>query len=307
MRLSTFRSIKTAIGLALVASAALLALPAAAQPTKAPQMSTPTITCGEKTPVSLEIVFTAGSPTGAPAGFSLQWMTLADWQANDDMWFLSSDPDLCKGSFSGNAFGHFYNVPAGTSTSLIVGDLLFDNPGASTNCLDPLVCDTKYIFRAFSHANSKFKRSDFSSDLVCKTKPCTQNQGCTFTQGYWKTHGPGDCQFGNNSDVWPVNSLSLGDPGTTYTDAQLCSILRTPAKGNGLIALAHQLIATKLNIANSADPGAISAAVAAADALIGTLVVPPVGAGSLHPSVTSGLTTTLDSYNSGAIGPGHCQ
>ena len=40
--------------------------------------------------------------------------------------------------------------------------------------------------------------------------------------------------------------------------------------------------------------------------LIGALVVPPVGSGTLHPSQTSGLTDTLDAFNTGLIGPGAC-
>jgi hypothetical protein len=35
-------------------------------------------------------------------------------------------------------------------------------------------------------------------------------------------------------------------------------------------------------------------------------VVPPVGPGYLAPATTSGLTQTLDDYNNGVIGPGHC-
>jgi len=35
-------------------------------------------------------------------------------------------------------------------------------------------------------------------------------------------------------------------------------------------------------------------------------VVPPIGGGYLNPSDTSGLTQTLDDYNNGVTGPGHC-
>jgi hypothetical protein len=92
----------------------------------------------------------------------------------------------------------------------------------------------------------------------------------------------------------------------TYTKPQLLSILNQPAGGNGLIILCHQLIATKLNILNGADGSGISATVAAADALIGGLVCPPVGSGYLAPSSTNSLTNTLDDWNNGVTGPGHC-
>jgi uncharacterized protein DUF5979 len=123
------------------------------------------------------------------------------------------------------------------------------------------------------------------------TPPAT---GCTFTQGYWKTH-PAD---------WPVTTLTLGT--VTYTQAQLLAILGQEVNGNGLISLAKQLIAAKLNVADGADPTAVSAAIAAADALIGGLVVPPVGSGFLAPSTTDATKTTLANYNQGLTGPGHC-
>jgi hypothetical protein len=87
----------------------------------------------------------------------------------------------------------------------------------------------------------------------------------------------------------------------------LCNIFNKPAAGNGLIALAHQLMAAKLNIANGADGSAVATDIANADALIGSLVVPPVGSGFLAPSATSTLITALTNYNEGATGPGHCQ
>jgi len=42
----------------------------------------------------------------------------------------------------------------------------------------------------------------------------------------------------------------------------------TPAQGNGLLTLTHQLIAAKLNIANDADSTDIAQGISDADALI---------------------------------------
>ena len=269
---------------------------------KSSKMSTPTITCGTASKVSIQITFTAGA-TGAPAGFSLQWMTLADFIANGSVWASSEDPNLCHASFSGNAASSRYNLGPGESVTVEVGDFLFDN-GTSTSCDSPLVCGTTYVFRAFAHANSSYNRSDFTATLQCSTLPCEdRNHNCTYSQGYWKTHGP--IPTGNNTNEWPVTSLQLGT--VTYTDLQLQAIFNTPAAGNGLISLAHQLIAARLNIANGADGSSITATLAAADALIGGLIIPPVGGGSLPNSATSSLTNTLNNYNEGLIGPGHCQ
>jgi hypothetical protein len=123
---------------------------------------------------------------------------------------------------------------------------------------------------------------------------------CTLTQGFWKTHYP---------DEWPAVVISGGlTLGTVpYTATQLESIFNTPVGGNGLISLAHQLIAAKLNIANGVSSSTIASAMASADGMIGGLIVPPVGSGALAPSATGALTTTLDNFNSGVTGPGHCQ
>jgi hypothetical protein len=270
-----------------------------------PPYSTPTIACGGSAQVSIDIVVTAGS-TGAPSGFSLQWMTAADYAANGNTWYLSEDTRLCKASFSGNANLSRYNLTANQSVTVKVGDFLFDN-GASTNCLDPLVCGTAYVFRVFAHGDNKGNRSAFTSNLTCSTLPCGHTGGCTYTQGYWKTHGP--VPVGMNSYVWPesikAGGMTLGT--VSYTADQLLLIFNTPAAGNGLIVLAHQLIAAKLNIANGADPTAIAASITAADVLIGSRVVPPIGTGFLKPGITSDLTTLLTDYNEGKTGPGHCE
>ena len=124
-----------------------------------------------------------------------------------------------------------------------------------------------------------------------------QVTGCTYTQGYWKNH----------TNVWPASSLILGSG--SYTSNQLLAILNTPVKGNGLISLAHQLIAAKFNLLHGASaPPAVQDAIAIADGLIGASLVPPVGGGFLDPSTTATVEGTLDAYNNGQsdLGPGHC-
>ncbi len=74
-----------------------------------------------------------------------------------------------------------------------------------------------------------------------------------------------------------------------YPQVQLLQIFTRPAADNGLVALAHQLMT-----------------VTSAGALIGTLVVPPIGNGFLSPGATSTLTNELYNYNMGVTRPGHC-
>jgi hypothetical protein len=287
-----------------------------------PQMDTPVISCGGATQVSIDIQLCAGAGLGASGGFSLHWMTLADYVANGNVWYGSDDPRLCKGSFSGNAHLSRYNLGPGECVTVTIGEFLFDN-GASSNCIEDLVCETEYVFRAFAHNDvfpERGTRSDWTENLVCSTLPCNEtNYGCTYTQGYYKTHGPLNdsktkvggvwyeaCtwQTGNS---WPLDPVKLGTANTPYTATQVCAIFATPAAGNGLISLAHQLIAAKFNAAkNGAVPPDVQGWINAADALIGSLVVPPVGGGWLAPGTTADLTGHLTDYNNGNAGVGHC-
>lgn len=112
---------------------------------------------------------------------------------------------------------------------------------------------------------------------------------CVQGQGYWKNH----------PDQWPVLQLVLGND--AYDNDQLLSILNQPVRGNGLVLLAHQLIAAQLNTANGADASCIEQTLADAAALIGDLLVPPVGDGYLRPRDVSALADTLDDYNGGGL------
>ena len=294
---------------AMAGGSLLVGAPVSAQKaTKKTKMDAPLLSCAGSTQASINIQICAGS-TGLPAGFSIQWMTAEDFALGGDGLAVTTDdntwsvtPSYCHASFSGNANLSRYNLAAGECVTVTIGEMLFD-AGASTSCPEALVCGTEYVVRAFGHATSTLQRSEFTGNLNCETLSCENGDGqCTYTQGYWKTHGP--IPTGNNNNEWPVTSLTLGT--VSYTDLELQAIFDRPAAGNGLIALAHQLIAAKLNVTNGADDSAVAAAIAAADALIGGLVVPPVGAGSLPSSATSAVTGTLASYNEGLIGPGHC-
>ena len=131
------------------------------------------------------------------------------------------------------------------------------------------------------------RNADFIDDVsVISESPTTS---CVRGQGYWKNH----------PDQWPVLQLLLGN--NAYTKEQLLSILNQPVHGNGLVLLAHQLIAAKLNIANGADSSCIEETLADADALIGNLLVPPVGDGYLRPGDVSALADMLEDYNEGAL------
>ncbi len=273
------------IALALVACSSLYG---AAKPALSPL----TVACNGSTPASITLTITAGV-TGAPAGFSVQWMKQSDLDALGGVW-PSDEAAFCKASFSGVPGCSSFNLPAGGSVNVTISDDVFDACGATNHCETPLDCGTEYAFRVFAHANRTYDRSAFSYGGPCSTAACGGGNGCTLTQGYWKTH----------PDAWPLDFVTLGT--VSYDEGDLLAIFGKAASGNGLISLAHQLIAAKLNIANGADPTDIQSTVTQADALIGGLVVPPLGTGYIAPANTSALTAALDAYNQGSTGPGHC-
>jgi hypothetical protein len=73
------------------------------------------------------------------------------------------------------------------------------------------------------------------------------------------------------------------------------------------LILAHQLIAAELNIANGADPSCIQQTIDEANALIGDLVIPPIGTGYLAPRDVSALAGLLGQYNEGMLCAPACE
>lgn len=228
-------------------------------------------------------------------------MTLSDYIALGNRWPVTPEvpnreaPSFCRATFGVPATPDCegYKLLPWQSVTVTIGDdSLHDNCAVSSPCSgSPLLCNTAYVFRASAAVTSIDVRSD---TITCATLPCVVGASCTYSQGYWRNH----------PDAWPVTSITLGT--IVYQAAELMAILDNPARGNGLIILAHQLVAAKLNIANGADPSAVQQAIADADNMIAGLVVPPIGNGYLSPQQTGDLTETLTEYNEGTIGPGHC-
>jgi len=245
----------------------------------------------------VRLTVTAGA-SGAPTGFQVCWMTSAQFKEVGETWTWPWVPGEGWVDYNGigtlNTWGLSqvdFRLGSYESIDIEIGDTRAET-GVSGTIGAELAENTEYAFVAIAHGAGMGGPSVPSATVYATTSP--QGGNCTYTIGYWKTH-PG---------AWPVSSLKLGT--VTYSATQLMSIFNQSVSGNGLISLSHQLIAAKLNIANGADPTSISTTIAAADALVGGLVVPPVGTGYLAPSQTSTLTQGLDDYNNGEIGPGHC-
>lgn len=166
-------------------------------------------------------------------------------------------------------------------------------------------CDSYYDLTntaTITENDSGTTHSDGTS-VAIYTCPCGGR--CTLTIGYWKTHAGFTGR--NPNRVSQYLPISLGST-TVNTATEAVNILSFQGQAsNGINKLMAQLLGAKLNIANGADGSAVADTIAAADAFLTTY----------HPSDWSTLTkaqqkqvlqwmTTLDNYNNGLIGPGHC-
>ena len=262
------------LGFAVIAVPAMFLSSTPGAAAAKPKMSTPMISCASSGQDYIDINVTAGSPTGAPAGFSIQLQTAGDYAQFGWPGDSSCPPDIdgvptcgesfCKASFSGNAAFSNYNLAAGQSVTVRIGVLLVDN-GASTDCRDvKLLCAHNYVFRAFAHADSDRQRSDFTENLTCSTLECSVNCDPTVKGlDYWKTHSMFcNLEEGCQEDAWPESVLESGLSFgcATYTAAELEAILlTTPEEGDCTTALLHQVIVAMLNIANGASQDYIDA------------------------------------------------
>jgi hypothetical protein len=270
-----------------------------------------TLSCaGGNTQSTISLTVTAGN-SGAPAGFSIQWMTKDQFDALHDVWPADTNA-FCKASFSGVPYGskntqqtgtNSYNLGSGQSITVYIGDLLNDELnqqlGLSTSCTDGLQCGTQYVFRAFAHANSTKNRSAFSflNDACAATASCSTD--CTHHGfGYWKNNPD---QVAAVISGLPGGTLSLG--GTGYTADMISAILNTAPKGNGYIILAHQLIAAKLNglcadVTNAADadlnPVTFTSATSPATA-------PAIASATTTFKVFAGIIGTLHGHNENCL------
>jgi hypothetical protein len=143
---------------------------------------------------------------------------------------------------------------------------------------------------------------DSDSWTIDVNVPC--GGGCTLTQGYWKTHSAiGPAPY---DDAW-LNIGPLGAGETFFLSGQTYyQVLWTSPAGNAYYNLAHQYIAAELNVLNGASTTpAVDAALASAETFF-TYNMPTT---TLSRSVRTNVlnwAATLDQYNNGLIGPGHC-
>lgn len=135
------------------------------------------------------------------------------------------------------------------------------------------------------------------------TPPTT---GCTLTQGYWKTHSEfGPAPYDN---TWA--QLANGASTPFFLSGQSwIEVFGTSPAGNAYYTLAHQYMAAVLNGLAGANQSAVQSALASAATLFNTYTPAQIGvlkgSNALRKQFVA-LAETLDDYNNGLIGPGHC-
>src|ERR1044071_3298511 len=164
-----------------------------ASPTPAPNNFEPVTISYETSAASNIAIRVSAGQTGTPTGFSIQWMTLADYVALGNQWPGTSEvpntqaASFCKANFSGivPSSGCIpYNLHPGQSITVNIGDdSLYDNCAASSPCSGaPLLCNTAYVFRA--SALDARGQLWVSNTITCATLQCVGGSSCTYSQGY---------------------------------------------------------------------------------------------------------------------------
>lgn len=176
------------------------------------------------------------------------------------------------------------NVPAGWTLDGITGES--NNPTLSSQVI-----------------NSTNASATINNDVgVVITFTNTAALGCTRTQGYWKNHGEDWDQISDGKPF--LTTTTFYNSGTSYL-----TILNTspPKNGNAYLQLAHQFIAASLNL-NGALSGIASVDAALAGAAAYFAGAPAGIPNPANPPRTQlqAWATTLDDFNNGVTGPGHC-
>ena len=136
--------------------------------------------------------------------------------------------------------------------------------------------------------------------------PCDEGNGCTLTPGYWKTHsifGPAPYD-----DTWAL----IGEDTIFFLSGlSFYDVLWTvPEGGNAYYILAHAYIAARLNVLNGASiPSDVEIVLNNATDLFGLYTPEQVGALRGNDDLRKrfvAMAETLDDYNNGIFGPGHC-
>jgi len=141
--------------------------------------------------------------------------------------------------------------------------------------------------------------------------PVAVVNNCTRTLGYWKNHAG----FGPQPDTLSVHlpiwlGTASGTQSVQVESAQLAVDILKMKLGhpsNGITKLYAQLLTAKLNLDGGADDSAVANVMADADSFLANHAPEDwAGLAPMDQSMVLEWVATLDDFNNGLIGPGHC-
>ncbi len=134
--------------------------------------------------------------------------------------------------------------------------------------------------------------------------------GCTLTQGYWKTHNNSFKGGAPTDPTWALIQPSAEQSPFFLSGTSWFGVFQIAPAGNAYYQLAPQYMAAVLNkLAGAGSTAAVDAAISTATTLFNTYTPAQIGALKGNNSLRQqfiALAGTLDNYNSGLTGPGHC-
>ena len=163
-------------------------------------------------------------------------------------------------------------------------------------------CDGITIMNTASFETNDTEATGSDDHTVVVTVPCAE--GCTLTQGYWKTHSI----YGPASKADLTWDLLPNGPDTDFflSGQTWYEVFWTaPKKGNAYYILAHQYEAAVLNLLSGASSTTdVDAAITWAETFFSTYT-PTNWPKDLKTTIVQ-TAGTLGDYNEGLTGPGHC-
>jgi hypothetical protein len=196
----------------------------------------------------------------------------------------------------------------GTGSGMDLGETCAAKDFTYALDIGPFYCGDDRLFKNTASFLTNDRHETASDDwTIAITVDC--DGGCSLTPGYWKTHSQqGPAPYDDN---WA--NLGESEEGTLFfaSGQTYYDVLWTEPQGDAYYILAQAYIAAQLNFLNGADPTDAQAAFDAATVLF-TQYAPGEVSGAkgrngkaLRDQFIT-LATTLDNYNNGLIGPGHC-
>lgn len=170
-------------------------------------------------------------------------------------------------------------------------------------------CGDNFFDNTASFVTSDTGTSSSATSSITVSVECVE--GCTLTQGYWKTHNESFKGGAPPDETWDL--LADAEDTEFFTSGETWfKVFWTPPKGNVWYNLAHQYMAAHLNsLAGASAPPEVQDAMDYAEDYFFVEYETPQEAKKLkgnNPDRKDAMEAagTLADYNEGEIGPGHC-